>query len=159
MTIRSFFYLSTLFILASCGGNTQAVMQEGLNYFGAEIDESDAVNVEAAMQVLASQDTADMKIVGTISSVCQTKGCWMTLTNENVEEPVFIKFKDYAFFVPKNSAGKKAILQGKLYNNITPVDELRHYAEDKGESAEEIAKITEPKKELSMMASGVIIYN
>lgn len=145
--------------MASCGGKNQPEMQDGINYFGAEIDESNVVSVEDAIKVLNTQDTADIKIEGTISSVCQSKGCWMTLTNENVEEPVFIKFKDYAFFVPKNSAGKKAILEGKFYSKETPVDELRHYAEDKGESAEEIAKITEPKKELSMMASGVMIYN
>ena len=43
--------------------------------------------------------------------------------------------------------------------NTTSVDELRHYAEDKGAPAEEIAAITEPKRELRMTADGVVIYN
>jgi len=83
----------------------------------------------------------------------------MTLQKENVDETVFIKFKDYAFFVPKDASGKEAIVSGKLYASVTSVDELRHYAEDKGASADEIAAITEPQREIRMMADGVIIYN
>jgi hypothetical protein len=110
-------------------------------------------------ELLLSQDTLDIKVDGTISSVCQNKGCWMTLTDADMADPIFIKFKDYGFFVPKNSTGKKAILSGKIFNKITSVDELRHYAEDKGETEEFISQITEPKKELNMMADGVIIFN
>ena len=36
------------------------------------------------------------------------------------------------------------------------VDEQRHYAEDAGESAEEIAKITEPKKTYSFFHSKIL---
>ncbi len=38
------------------------------------------------------------------------------------------------------------------------MDELRHYAQDKGASAEEIAAITMPKEELKFMAKGVILH-
>jgi len=37
------------------------------------------------------------------------------------------------------------------------VDELRHYAEDEGNSAEEMTKIREPEEELKFMADGLII--
>jgi hypothetical protein len=39
----------------------------------------------------------------------------------------------------------------------TSVAELQHYAEDAGKSKEEIAKITEPKLELTFVADGVIV--
>ena len=48
-------------------------------------------------------------------------------------------------------------MHGKAYYQITSLDELRHYAEDAGKSAEEIAAITEPKKELRFLASGVLL--
>ena len=77
---------------------------------------------------------------------------------DDSDEPVFIKFKDYAFFVPLDASGKEAVVSGVLSNTVTSIEELRHYAEDGGASVEEIAAITEPKMELKMMAEGVIIY-
>ena len=50
-------------------------------------------------------------------------------------------------------------MDGFAFKEVTPVDELRHYAEDEGMSKEEIAAITEPKEELKFMASGVLLLN
>ena len=99
-------------------------------------------------------DSLDAKLVGTVESVCQTKGCWMNLTTEAGDE-IFVQFEDYGFFMPKDIAGRKVVIDGYAYRQVTSVDELRHYAEDEGMSAEEIAAITEPEEELKFMASGV----
>ena len=47
--------------------------------------------------------------------------------------------------------------EGKAFVKETSVEELKHYAEDAGKSKEEIAKITEPKLEMSFEASGVLM--
>lgn len=60
-------------------------------------------------------------------------------------------------FVPKDLSGSKVTIQGKAYKEITGVDELKHYAEDEGKSAAEIAKITAPKEEMKFMANGVAV--
>lgn len=39
------------------------------------------------------------------------------------------------------------------------VETLRHYAEDAKKSPEEVAKITDPKKELAFEAKGVVILD
>ena len=39
----------------------------------------------------------------------------------------------------------------------TPVEELRHYAQDARKSKEEIALITEPKEEISLTAKGILV--
>ncbi|MEN0048567.1 MAG: DUF4920 domain-containing protein, partial [Bacteroidota bacterium] len=67
------------------------------------------------------------------------------------------KFKDYGFFVPKDISGRQVIMEGYAYREVTPVEELRHYAKDDGMSEEEIAAITEPEEEFKFMASGVIL--
>ena len=72
-------------------------------------------------------------------------------------ESMRITFKDYEFFVPKASAGYKAVIEGKLTKEMVDVETLQHYAEDAGKSEEEIAKITEPEEKLSFEAVGVII--
>ena len=98
------------------------------------------------------------KISGKIVETCSKKGCWMTL--DTGEDTLFIKFRDYGFFVPIDSVeGKTAVIQGDLFLDTTTVEMLKHYAEDAGKSEEEIAQITEPIYELGFIADGVIIKN
>ncbi len=151
--------ISALSII-SCSRAQEAVLtQKGANHFGANITEDGAKDIAGVISDFNGNDTLDIKVAGVINEVCQAKGCWMTLEDGAASTSAFVKFKDYAFFVPKNAGGKKAIVQGKLYGSLTPVDELRHYAEDKGASKAEIAAITEPEREIKMMVEGVIIYN
>ncbi|MDH5603899.1 MAG: DUF4920 domain-containing protein, partial [Cyclobacteriaceae bacterium] len=57
----------------------------------------------------------------------------------------------------KNSAGQTAVIEGIAKKKTTPVEELQHYAKDKGKSDEEIAAITGAKEEISFVATGVLI--
>ena len=73
-------------------------------------------------------------------------------------DTVFVKFKDYGFFVPKNGIeGKKAVINGILSTENVSVKELQHYAEDAGKSELEISKINKPEIKFSFLADGVII--
>jgi hypothetical protein len=78
----------------------------------------------------------------------------MDLT-ENKES--FVKFKDYAFFVPLNADNSEAIVNGIAFIEVVSVDELRHYAKDGGKSAAEIKKITKPEITYAFTATGVLI--
>lgn len=98
----------------------------------------------------------DMKVSGEVVVVCKKKGCFMTLKMPN-NETMFVNFKDYAFFMPMDIAGKKVVIDGFAERKTTSVEDLKHYAEDAKKSAEEIAKITEPKKEIVFEAKGVVI--
>ncbi|WP_350287308.1 DUF4920 domain-containing protein [uncultured Croceitalea sp.] len=105
---------------------------------------------------LNTTDTIQTQVSGKIVEVCQAKGCWMKVDLANGER-VFVKFKDYGFFVPKDAASKKVVMNGKAFVEQMSVDEQRHYAEDEGVSKDEIAKITKPKKTLRFEADGVVI--
>lgn len=152
------FCVTMSFLCASCTGQKAELTVEGANYFGDKISENGAVAL-SNVQLPSSSDTLEVALKGTVNEVCQAKGCWMTFESADKDRSVFVRFKDYGFFVPKDAGGKDAIIKGKMFMNITSVDELRHYAEDKGESAEAIAAITQPKEEVRMTAEGVIIYN
>lgn len=139
----------------------QEVVKEEIAYasFGDKIDDSNVLSTKEMAEKFNSMkvgDTVNTKMTATVNEVCQMKGCWMTLELENGEEAM-VKFKDYAFFMPKNISGKEVIVNGKAYVNEVPVEEQRHYAEDAGKSAEEVAAITEPKKTFSFEADGVLI--
>ena len=81
---------------------------------------------------------------------------WMKVQLESNDE-VFVRFKDYGFFVPKDAAGKKVVMNGAAFFEEMTVDDQRHYAEDEGASEDELAQITAPKKTLRFEADGVLI--
>jgi len=145
-----------LSFIACTGGQKTAVKDEvtGVTYYGEKFNHKNPMSVDDLFKKMTGkEDIEDIKVEGEVVSVCQVKGCWMRLTASNGDE-LMVKFKDYGFFMPLDLTGKVTI-SGKAYKQVTPVDELRHYAEDAGKSTEEIAEITEPLEELLFEATGV----
>ncbi len=134
----------------------ESASSEEMNYasFGAIITDTEAMPV-ASLNTMEG-DSVYTKLRGKIVDVCQAKGCWMKLDLGN-NETVRVTFKDYGFFVPKDSKGKEVVIEGIAVRQITSVDELQHYAKDAGKTADEIAAITEPAQELAFEAVGVLL--
>jgi hypothetical protein len=128
--------------------------------FGAGVSKPESAITFAEVSTrLDSLDSLNVVVRAKVSEVCQAKGCWMNLVDptSTAQGELFVQFKDYGFFMPKDLAGKEVIVEGKAYKEQTSVEELKHYAEDAGKSAEEIAAITEPVTEKKFMASGVVL--
>lgn len=125
--------------------------------FGPAIMNENVLNVGTLInQLKGKEEIQSLRVSGKVTDVCQKKGCWMKL--ENVYgDPVHVMFKDYGLFMPKNLAGKMVVMEGKAFVSYTPVEELRHYAEDAGKSKEEILKITQPKREIRFEAYSVVV--
>jgi len=94
---------------------------------------------------------------GKVTEVCQMKGCWMVLTDGTLA--VRTTFKDYAFFVPKDLAGRTVVAQGVLKRETVDEATRRHYAEDAGQSAEKIAAIRGPSDDYAFIANSVTVQN
>jgi hypothetical protein len=131
--------------------------KKGVTY-GAKITAANAVEVNILEEKLVSSPIFTGKVKGTVVSVCQEEGCWMKL-EQTEGDGIMIRFKDNKFFVPKNISGKEVVLQGTAKATTTSVEMQKHYAEDAGKSKEEIAKITEPKKEIEFIATGILVMN
>jgi hypothetical protein len=129
---------------------------DAVGTFGAAVTAEGAIASADLVKKLKGQDSIRVKVKGNINSCCQAKGCWMKMPLTANQE-MTVKFKDYGFFVPKNAAGKPAVIEGWAYNELVSVDELKHFAEDAGKSKEEIAKITKPEERVTFMADGVLI--
>jgi hypothetical protein len=127
-----------------------------LNAIGAPISTANAITTDDLVMLMKNSEPQVVTVKGRIISVCQKKGCWMKLETSS-GELLHVTFKDYGFFMPKDLSGKEVVMEGKAWVNVTPVDELKHYAEDEGKSKKEIAKITQPKKEVRFEAKGVVI--
>ena len=120
--------------------------------------ESKAISVDKLSKKLKKSDkkVENVAVKGKVTDVCDKKGCWLTIQTEDNSQ-FFVKMKDYGFFVPTALKGKNVVLEGTAERKVTSVDEQKHYAEDAKKSKEEIAKITEPKKEIKFEAKGVLV--
>lgn len=107
---------------------------------------------------LEAGDTLNVKFRTKVNSVCKKKGCWMKVDLQNGDEAM-VKFKDYGFFVPKDIEEREVVLNGKAYVTEMSVEDQRHFAEDGGQSPEEVAAIVAPKRTLSFLADGVVLEN
>ncbi|GLR19764.1 DUF4920 domain-containing protein [Portibacter lacus] len=157
--MRNIIILLFAIVSVACAQNKEVVTTDEGQHFGEMMDGSGAITYDELLAQLESKDEVDgVKVIGKVEGVCQSIGCWMNIVSETEgAEPMFVKFKDYGFFMPKDIAGETVILRGKAYKEETSVDELRHYAEDNGDSKEVIEAITEPKVELKFMADAVIL--
>ncbi len=166
MKVINFIVFTILFSVFSSGQNNinnsdSVLVQDSLSYmvYGDKINLKNtytAVEINKKYKVLKEGDSLATKFRATVRSVCKAKGCWMKLELDKGEE-VMVRFKDYAFFVPKNIEGKEVIVAGKAFVKTTSIEEQKHYALDAGKSKIEIAKITKPKKELAFVAEGVLL--
>lgn len=141
---------------ANAGADSTQTASGEEAYFGDKITADSAVAISELKTMMGEQTELNVKLAATIDGVCQKKGCWMDLKTAE-GETMRVTFKDYGFFVPKDAAGKQAIVQGIAKIEETSVADLQEYAKDAGKSEEEIKAITSPKKELVFEASGVII--
>lgn len=140
-------------------GGKSVQIEKNYASFGKSITFEGAIERKAMLnqfQSLTSLDTVKTKFSATVLDVCKSKGCWMKLKLNN-EEEVMVKFKDYGFFVPKDIEGKEVIVSGIAFVDTMSVADLRHYAEDAGESPVNIANIKEPTKTYGFEADGVLI--
>lgn len=146
--------------LACCSlfvGKAQAQQQQ----YGAPFELQDMMAPGRLDVMMADKDKMeDVQMTGLITEVCQKEGCWMKITTApNAADELFVKMKDHAFLLPKDIAGRYAVIFGNVSKEVVSVAEQRHYLEDAGASAEEIAKITAPKESYQMEARGVILLD
>ncbi|WP_088323781.1 DUF4920 domain-containing protein [Polaribacter tangerinus] len=159
-------FMVALLVLTACKQEKSEVKTQQTNTqeasyasFGDKITEDNFLTSKemlAKFENLQVGDTISVKFASNIKEVCSKKGCWMKLPLSETTETM-VRFKDYGFFMPLDANGKEVIVEGKAFVQITPVEELKHYAQDAGKSEEEIALITAPKREFAFEANGVLM--
>ena len=119
--------------------------------FGAPLGDAPKVALADLVKDPATWSGKTVKTEGVVSSVCQAKGCWMTLKSRDTS--VRVTFKSYGFFVPIDSAGATAVMEGVFSVKTIPEATAKHYAgETPGGKPDAIKG---DQKELSLVASGV----
>jgi len=81
---------------------------------GAPIGKSARVDLATVVQNPQAYTRKPVVVEGMVDRACTNKGCWMQLAPAAGAPGVRVTFKDYAFFVPLNSAGMKARAEGVM---------------------------------------------
>lgn len=139
-----------VFILVACNSKTYTS-------FGVEISDQPTHSYNTIYDLAQNGEVKNIVLEGEITQTCAKKGCWMDV-KVSEQDTLMVRFKDYGFFVPKEGVeGLRTVVKGKAKMDTISVEMLRHYAEDAGDSEEEILKIMEPKYVLEFIADGVLI--
>ncbi len=122
---------------------------------GTPLGNTTLVKASQVMENPKSYDGKTLIVEGKIARVCQAKGCWMEITEKEGEAGMRITFKDYGFFVPIDSSGKKVKAEGKVELKVLPKGEVDHYV---SEGAKLKVNPDGTANTVSFVASGVEVY-
>ena len=148
--MKKYLSIIIIFSISILKGQTLAFGEDISKY---QIDEN--IKVQSLYD---SESKFNTKFKASVTDVCQVKGCWMKLDIGNDRE-IMVNFKDYGFFVPKDIVGKNVLVKGEAYKRTISISELKHYAQDRGDSSEVINSITKPEEIFSLTANGVEILS
>ena len=101
--------------------------------FGAVLPENEtARSLGAAISQLDELAGESVVIETEIQQVCQKKGCFFIARDGQAVARV--RFQDYGFFIPTDSAGKTVKLAGTLRRVELAPEQAAHFAEDLGQA-------------------------
>jgi hypothetical protein len=126
--------------------------------FGAEISPSETLTLG---RILSEPDQFADKTVTVQAKVrrnCTRRGCWMELAEKL--DPTLpgcrVTFKDYGFFVPLDSAGSTAKVQGTVQVQSVSPGEVQHLESEGAKFASKQADGS--AREVRLVATGVELY-
>ena len=138
------------------------IERAGFMLFGHEdVDAENAVTDEEMFKTFQETGTFDGKVKVNINEVCQKAGCWINFKKAD-DKNVMVFFRDHFTIPIDGSAGKEAILYGKLITDTLSVDFQKHLLDDAAEAGEVIAQkdydaITEEKVDLSFDCLSILL--
>jgi hypothetical protein len=125
--------------------------------FGAAIDpKSEQVALSDVAKNPGAYSNKTFTTTGTVSAVCQHRGCWMEIKDDSGE--AHIKMAGHSFFVPRTASGKKARVQATLVKSESEGacgEGNEKHEPGKGCKAEAEAQLGRPLAKLELVAQGV----
>jgi hypothetical protein len=140
---------------AAKAGAPAAPAQDGWKLTrGEPIKGTQVVKLSDVLAKPQAHDGKTLVVEGTVRKACERKGCWMELAADAQDKSpgVRVTFKDYGFFVPLDSAGSMARVEGVVQVAELSDERAKHY-ESEGAI---IPRGTDGKpREVQLVASGV----
>ena len=100
--------------------------------FGAPLPPGSPRGLAGLVAEAESMNGESVLVETEVVQVCQKKGCFFIARDG--EATARVTFRDYAFFVPTDSAGKQVVLAGTFERRAISAEQAAHYAEDLGDA-------------------------
>jgi hypothetical protein len=129
---------------------------DGKKLYGQPLSPAAPIDVPA---LLARPQTATpVTVEGSVRKACTRRGCWLELAESPREGTpgCRVTFENYGFFVPTDSAGSHARVQGRVEVETLPAPAVRHYEEEGAVFAGKQPDGT--AREIRLVASGVELW-
>lgn len=132
----------------------------GAKSFGEPLAPATPVTIATVLGTPDRFANSTVTVEGAVRKACTRKGCWMELA-ETAQEGTHtpgcrVTFKDYGFFVPIDSAGSRARVQGKVEVGTLSASAVRHYEEEGAAFAGKQPDGT--AREVRLVATGVQLW-
>lgn len=111
-----------------------------------------AVTLAKVLETPADFDGKTVAVEAKVRQACTRKGCWMELSATDKGPGVRVTFKDYGFFVPLDSAGSTAKVEGTLKVATLSAEKAKHY---ESEGAQVAKDKDGTYREVQLVATGV----
>jgi hypothetical protein len=137
---------------------TASVSPAGVRTFGERLSPAESVKLATVLSEGERYASKVVTVEGAVRKACTRKGCWMELaeTTSDGTPGCRVSFKDYGFFVPIDSAGSRARVQGLVTAHKLPPASVRHYEEEGAVFAQKDPDGS--AREISIVASGVELW-
>jgi len=118
---------------------------------GARVPPGQAVSADEVLRHPNDYAGRIILVEGKVRAACRKRGCWMELAGQD-GAACRVRFKDYGFFVPTDSAGAIARLSGEVKVRALSKDEVAHL---EGEGAAMAKAPDGSARSIEITASGV----
>ena len=127
----------------------------GVKTYGAAITPGQTVPISKVVAAPDSYTKSPVIVEATVRRACSRKGCWMEVAEgeDSKHQGCRVTFKDYGFFVPKDSAGAKARVQGVVKTRRVNASEVSHLESEGATFAQKNSDGT--ATEVRIVATGV----
>lgn len=110
------------------------------------------VTLDKLLTSPADFEGKEVQVEAKVRKACEKKGCWMELAPTDKGPGVRVTFKDYGFFVPLDSAGSTAKVEGTVKVAELAPERAKHYESE----GAKVAKGKDGKyREVQLVALGV----
>jgi hypothetical protein len=126
--------------------------------FGAPITPAPELQLADVLKAPEQYRDQTITVEGHVRSACTRRGCWMEVAEsaDPAQPGCRVTFKDYGFFVPTDSAGSRAKVQGTFGVNTLPAERVAHLESEGGQFPHK--NVDGSVNELRLVASGVELW-
>lgn len=118
-----------------------ATTADGQEIYGKPLEGEREIVALATVLANASQYADQVvRTEGQVSQVCQKMGCWIELTAEGAT-PVRVPMAGHSFFLPREAAGKAAVVEGTVKVKALTEEERAHYAAEGAQAVDQAVSI------------------